>query len=133
MAKKNNIPTGMTGRAQADFVCLDDECDAVIQFNIMDLEAAKGQVMCPACRRAYHFEKSFIDKLSRLRKLILAVRDAEDLLGNVNVAVTTPTGEVKVPYQLLLTRLNTVFSFDIGGRQVDFHFRIEPLNEGAIR
>jgi len=112
-----------------DFVCLDSECKAVVAFNLMDLEASHGEVTCPGCRRGYAFDKVFLDKLRRLRNLIAAVREAQDLLGEVNVAVTTPMGEVKIPYWLLMTRLNTLVSLDVGGQTVDFHFRIEPLNE----
>ncbi len=115
--------------AVVDFVCFDHECDSVIVFNVMELENSKGRVICPECRREYHFDRSFIDKLRRLRKLIFAVREAEDMLGDINVAVTTPMGEVKVPYQLLLTRLNTIISLDVDNRKIDFNFRIEPLNE----
>ena len=129
MANKKTDKPDETLCATVDFVCLDGECKAVIAFNLMDLEAAHGQVTCPQCRRGYAFDKPFIDKLRRLRNLIAAVRQAEDLLGDVNVAVTTPVGEVKVPYWLLLTRLNTLVSLDVGGQTVDFHFRIEPLNE----
>ncbi|MFO7821625.1 MAG: hypothetical protein R6V56_06200 [Lentisphaeria bacterium] len=116
-------------RAVVDFICLDDDCESVIKFNILDLEESNGRVTCPVCHREYDFDRPFLQKLERLRNLILSVREAEDLLGDVNVAITTSTDEVRIPYRLLLTRLNTIISIDIGGRQVDFNFRIEPLNE----
>lgn len=120
-------------RAVVDFVCLDDSCAAVVKFDIMELQKSKGKVACPECRRAYQFDRQFLGKLERLRNLIFSVREAEDILGDINVAVTTPMGEVKVPYSLLLTRLNTIVTINIGGRQVDFNFRIEPLNPESIR
>ena len=75
----------------------------------------------------------FLEKLEKLRRLLLAVKDAEDILGDVNVGVTTLNGEVKIPYRLLLTRLNTMITIDVGGQQVDFHFRVEPLDNGSFR
>lgn len=36
-------------------------------------------------------------KLNKLKNLILALRDAEPILGDCNVAVTVPAGEVKIP------------------------------------
>jgi hypothetical protein len=128
-----NSQEQMQLRAAVDFVCLDDDCDSIIKFNVMDLEGSKGRITCPECRREYHFSRAFLDKLQRLRTLIMAVRGAEDMLGDINVAVTTPMGEVKVPYRLLLTRLNTIISLDVDGRRIDFNFRIEPLNEQSIR
>ena len=129
MSETNNTADQGELRAVVDFICLDDECESVIKFNIMDLEESGGRVTCPECRREYDFDRSFLDKLERLRTLILSVRAAEDLLGDVNVAITTSTEEIRIPYRLLLTRLNTIISIDIGGVKVDFNFRIEPLNE----
>ena len=115
-------------QALVDFACLDEECKASIAFNLMDLQAAKGSVVCPSCHREYQFEAEFLSKLERLRKLVLTVQEAADILGDVNVAITTPAGEVKIPYWLMLTRLNTIITLAVGETKVDFHFRVEPLN-----
>lgn len=120
---------GQELQAVVDFICLDNDCESVIKFNVLELEASQGRVTCPVCHREYDFDRAFLNKLERLRNLILSVRAAEDLLGDVNVAITTPTDEVRIPYRLLLTRLNTIITLDIGNRRVDFNFRIEPLNE----
>lgn len=121
-------------RAIIDFNCMEDDCDEVIQFNLMQLKENNGLLKCPACHRQYEFADAvFIAKLSKLRNLLLAVKEAEDILGDVNVGVTTLNGEVKIPYRLLLTRLNTMISLDVGGKKVDFHFRVEPLDQGSFR
>ena len=121
-------------RAIIDFTCMDEECDEVIQFNLMQLRDNKGLLKCPACHRQYEFaDDVFIEKLEKLRNLLLAVQDAEDILGDVNVGVTTLNGEVKIPYRLLLTRLNTMITLDVGGTKVDFHFRVEPLDNASFR
>ncbi len=120
-------------RARVDFACLVDDCRAVIKFNVLQLEDSNGEVSCPICRRSYHFDHDFRDKLLRLRTLIFAIQGAGDILGSANVAVQTMTHEVKIPYNLLLTRMNTVITLDVGEQQVDFNFRIEPLNNGSIR
>ena len=115
-------------RANIDFACLDEECRGEVRFNVMDLRKSKGSVSCPTCHREYKFDTEFVGKLERLRRLILAVKDAEDILGDISVAVTTMAGEVKVPYRLLLTRLNTIISLEIAGKKVDFNFRVESRN-----
>jgi hypothetical protein len=121
-------------RAIIDFTCMDHDCDQVIQFNLMQLKEDKGILKCPDCHRQYEFaDDIFINKLEKLRRLLLAVKDAEDILGDCNVGVTTFNGEVKIPYRLLLTRLNTMITIDVGGNKVDFHFRVEPLDETAFR
>jgi len=99
----------------------------------MELAEKHGEITCPECHRAYSFDENFIDKLQRLKKLILAVIAAEDILGDVNIAVTTAHEEIKIPYRLLLTRLNSIITIDIGDKKVDFTFRIEPLNDGKFK
>jgi hypothetical protein len=118
--------------AWVDYACLDPECRAPIQFNVMELRASKGQIACAQCHRQYHFEAEFLEKLERLRRLVLTVKEAEDILGDTSIAVTTPAGEVRVPYRLLLTRLNTIITLDVAGRKVDFNFRVEPLNNARF-
>jgi hypothetical protein len=119
-------------RAVVVFSCLDPDCQQSISFNVMDLRASKGRISCQTCHRPYHFDTAFLDKLERLRNLIFAVQAAEDILADSSVAVTTPMGEVKVPYSLLLTRLNTTITLTVGEHRVDFCFRVEPLNDGSF-
>jgi hypothetical protein len=97
------------------------------------VEKGGGGISCPVCHREYRFDEGLVDKLRRLRSLIFAIQDASEILGDVEVAVQTPSHEVKVPYNLLLTRMNTMITLEVGGRQVQFHFRVEPLNDGAMR
>lgn len=118
-------------KAVIDFDCID--CGQTVQFNLMTLKENKGQLSCEHCHRLYKFGKDFLAKLEKLRRLVLSVQDAEDILGNIQVAVTVPGGEVKVPYKLLLTRLNTLITLRVGDREIDFNFRIEPLNDGAFK
>jgi hypothetical protein len=99
----------------------------------MGLKENKGNVSCPGCHRPYQFDRAFLEKLEKLRAIVVAVRGAEDILGHCNVAVTTPMGEVKVPYQLLLTRLNTLISLEVNDKVIDFNFRVEPLGDGSFR
>ena len=65
--------------------------------------------------------------------LIEAIRNAEDILGNSNVSVNVISGEVKIPYSLLLTRLNTLITLELGGRKVDFHLWVEPTSPNMFR
>ena len=119
--------------AVVDFDCLESGCGQNLKVDLMTLKAAKGQLACPACHHQYQFDRAFLNKLEKLRALVLAVREAEDILGSINIAVTTPAGEVRLPYRLLLTRLNTLVSLDVNGKLVDFNFRVEPLGEKAFR
>ena len=121
-------------KATIEFNCIEEKCGKPIQFNMMALKESDGFLVCPACHRSYQFNKSTLDKLSKLRNLIVAIREAEEILDDCNIAVTTAVDEVKLPYRLLLTRLNTTFSLYLNDQQVDFTFRVEPLSEeGTFR
>ena len=120
-----------TSGAQLDFVCPD--CGGVVKFNLMELEQSDFQTMCPKCHRPYQFDDQLREKFCKLYNLILAVRDAEPILGDCNVAVAVPAGEVKVPYALLLTRMNTMITLNLGDKKVDFHLWIEPSSADTFR
>ena len=66
-------------------------------------------------------------------ELILAIRNSEDILGDSVVSVNVAGGEVRIPYALLLTRLNTMISLDIGGTKTDFHLWVEPSSPSTFR
>ena len=119
------------GGALLDFVCPD--CGGVVKFNLMELDQSEFQVMCPKCHRPYQFDDQLRDKFMKLERLILAVRDAEPILGDCNVAVAVPAGEVKIPYALLLTRMNTMITLNLGDKKVDFHLWIEPSSADTFR
>lgn len=125
------MPEEKTMVATIDFDCVD--CGKTVMFNLMTLKDAKGQVQCGECHRPYKFGRPFLGKLEKLRNLVLAVQDAEDILGDCEVAIQTAVDEVRIPYRLLLTRLNTLISLEVGGRTIDFNFRVEPLNDAAFK
>jgi hypothetical protein len=118
--------------ALVNFKCVEDDCEEIIKFNIMGLKKTKGLLSCPHCHRQYQFNTQFIEKLDKLRNILFAIHHGEEILGDSNVAVTTPAGEVKVPYRLLLTRLNSILTLEIENHKVDFSFRIEPT-DGSFR
>jgi hypothetical protein len=84
-------------------------------------------IPCPNCGKQYSFEPSFLDKLKKFEKLIITVREAEDILGDTNVGINVDGHQIKLPYRLLLTRMNTLLTLNVGGTEFEFKFRVEPL------
>jgi len=119
--------------AEVDFECMDASCDGVVAFNLANVLDDDFQALCPKCHRAYEFDADIKEKLAKFVELIKAVRAAEDILGNCEVAVNVGEKSVKIPYVLLLTRLNTIVSLSVGGEKVDFHFRVEPSSPETFR
>jgi hypothetical protein len=120
-------------KAQIDFKCLDENCDGVIKFTLADIEDSSFQTVCPKCYKTYELDGLLREKLLKVLKLTTTLREVEDILGDCNIAINVANGEVKIPYALLLTRLNTMISLKIGERSVDFHLRIEPGSEETFR
>ena len=120
-------------KARIDFPCCSEGCGGMIQFNLLDVLDDDFQVVCKKCHASYEFDGMLRDKLTRMSELILAIRKAEDILGNCNVSVNVAGGEVKIPYALLLTRLNTIITLDLAGKAVDFHLWVEPSSPETFR
>ena len=100
-------------KAQLDFICAEPDCDAVIKFDLMEVAREDFQILCPKCHKPYQFDAELREKLMKLHNLVVVLRQAESILGDCNVAVAVPGGEVKIPYALLLTRLNTMITLNI--------------------
>ncbi|MCI5779266.1 MAG: hypothetical protein MR051_05570 [Lentisphaeria bacterium] len=119
--------------ARLDFHCFSDGCEGVVGFDIDQVADPGFQAVCPKCHRAYALDPALRDKLTRMMKLVGAIRECEDILGDSVVSVNVAGGEVRVPYALLLTRLNTLISLEVGGRKTDFHLWVEPSGPQTFR
>ena len=125
--------TELGARAQIDFKCFVDGCHGVVKFNLADIGGRDFQAVCPECHRAYTLASELRDKLRRMLELINALRSSEDILGDSVVSVNVAGGEVRIPYALLLTRLNTLITLELDGKKVDFHLWIEPSSPDTFR
>jgi hypothetical protein len=128
MSSENSVP-----KAQIDFCCFADDCNGVVKFDLVSVAERDFQAVCPVCHRAYALDKVLHDKLRRMMELIEALRRSEDILGDSVVSVNVAGGEVKIPYSLLLTRLNTMISLELDGRKTDFHLWVEPASAETFR
>ena len=125
--------TELGARAQIDFKCFVDGCHGVVKFNLADIGNRSFQAVCPECHRAYALDAALRDKLKRMLELIHALRCSEDILGDSVVSVNVAGGEVRIPYALLLTRLNTLITLELNGKKVDFHLWVEPSSPDTFR
>lgn len=130
--KKNDSQPG--NRAEIDFRCFEPECEGVVKFCLADVTGRGFQVVCPVCHKAYRFDPVLRGKFEKMFALLQAIRDAEEILGSSNVSINVASGEeIRIPYALLLTRLNTLLTLEAGGRKVDFHLRVEPSSAETFR
>ncbi|MFQ5729416.1 MAG: hypothetical protein ACE5GN_03550 [Waddliaceae bacterium] len=65
-------------------------------------------------------------QLRKFEALCQQILDSEEILGNTSVGIDIGEHHVKVPYKLLLTRLNSSLELMIGDQPVSIVFRLEP-------
>lgn len=118
----------MNELGKVEFSCVEPGCNGNIVFGMFSL-SDDDKVSCPECSNEYFFNQDLICKLKKFFDLISAVRDASEILGSTNVSIDVEGREVKIPYRLLLTRLNTVLTLHIGDKKIDFRYRVEPLRD----
>jgi len=108
-----------------EFECI--SCGNMIVFSILSMGDDSG-LICSKCGKQYKFNKELLDKIRRFEKLLIAVHDVKDMLEYANIAIAIKDEEVKVPYRLLLTRLNTLLRLSVNGKALTFRFRVDPIS-----
>ena len=107
-----------------EFSCL--SCDHPMRFSIFEVNAQQ-QIKCSNCKKEYLFDDTTICRqLRKFEALCRQVIESEEILGNTSVGINVGDHHVKVPYKLLLTRLNTSLDLMIGNKPVSITFRLEP-------
>ena len=119
--------------ARLDFCCQSQDCSGVVKFDLADVTDPDFQAVCPECHRAYALDETMRSKLQRMLELVIAIRNSEDILGDSVVSVNVAGGEVRIPYALLLSRLNTIITLEINGTKTDFHLGVEPSSPNTFR
>ena len=125
--------SSLGSKAAIDFLCAEESCGGTVRFTLADLSDPEFQAVCPVCHRPYAFDAELCSKLGRMLKLIAVIRESEDLLGDAMISVNVAGGSVNIPYAMMLTRLNTVISLDLGGCKRDLHLRVEPSGAEMFR
>ena len=121
----------MYTQCKVEFSCIKDSCGNPVSFVLTEIEK-DGTIVCGKCGKSYSFHPDFVEKMKRFTRLVEAVQDARDILGNTNVAIQVKGNEVKIPYRLLLTRMNTLITLKMDDGELTFRFRAEPLNENEV-
>lgn len=112
------------------FCC--QSCQAPIQFSVFDLEKNEG-VKCSECGLIYDFnDEGLRRQLRKFENLCRQIQLSEEILSNTSVGIYLGDREVKIPYKLLLTRLNSTLDLMVGGRPLTMTFRIEPTIDTPI-
>lgn len=106
------------------FCC--QSCQTAIQFSIFNLEKNE-RVKCSECGLLYDFNDEVLQRqLRKFENLCRQIQLSEEILSNTSVGIYFGDRELKIPYKLLLTRLNSTLDLMVGDRPLTITFRIEP-------
>ncbi|MCH9627055.1 MAG: hypothetical protein S4CHLAM2_06890 [Chlamydiales bacterium] len=105
-------------------------CEAPILFSALDREEFDCVVPCPSCGQKYAFDdENLLRHLRQFEALCKQIHASEEILGGTSIAIDVGSHHVKVPFNILLTRLSSVIDLDIGGKKFSVAFRVEPLED----
>lgn len=118
----------MRNRDVLQFDC--QSCRQPVQFSIFELDASEGLLKCAHCKKKYAFTDAVLRRqLKKFEALCRLLIDSEEILCNTSVGVDVGEHHVKIPYRLLLTRLNSTLDLMIGEQPLSISFRIEPVKD----
>ncbi|MEI6531724.1 MAG: hypothetical protein WCN87_02770 [Chlamydiota bacterium] len=103
------------------FSCL--KCREPVSFCIWN----EAPVCCDHCQKNYRFSDEITGKLKKFEALCRQIHASEEILGDTAVAIDVGSKQVRVPFRLLLTRLGSVLTLEMGEQKLEITFRTEPL------
>jgi hypothetical protein len=107
------------------FDCI--SCGEPILFSIFELDDSNIPLACPQCKKVYVLNDSNLKRqLQKFEALCRQIVNSEEILGNASVGIDIGQHRVKIPYKLLLTRLNSSIDLMIGDQPISIIFRLEP-------
>lgn len=111
-----------------EFNCI--SCKKEVSFSVFNLNKTDCPAVCSGCSKKYAFtDETLRRQLKKFADLCLQIIESEEILGNAAIGIDLHEHHVKIPYKLLLTRLNSSLELKIGDQPVTIVFRIEPLKD----
>lgn len=109
-----------------EFECVN--CHSPVTFSVAtnDLKPLE----CDSCKKKYIFEDPvLIRQLKKFQDLCKQIHESEEILGMTHVGIDVNGQSIKVPYRILLTRLNSALDLVLGDQPLSIRFRIEPSKD----
>lgn len=118
----------MQKKSTLQFDC--QKCEQPIHFSIFELDGPNGTLCCSNCNKKYAFKDEILNRqLKKFEALCRQIADSEEILGDTAIGIDIGEHHVKVPYKLLLTRLNSCLDLMIGDKPLSISFRLEPIRD----
>ena len=111
-----------------EFSC--QSCQKAVDFSIFELDKQGGQITCPGCSMTYDLgDETLKRQLKKFEGLCQQIQASEEILSNTAIGIYIGDREVKIPFKLLLTRLNSTLDLIIDEQPMTIRFRIEPIRD----
>lgn len=109
------------------FNCL--QCKEPVDFSLFEIEQ-QPIFCCSSCQKKYAFSDQFLkEQLRKFEGLCRQLIESEEILGSTSVGVDVGEHHIKIPYKILLTRLNPSLDLKIGDQTLSIRFRLEPCKD----
>lgn len=116
----------MKDEYRLQFKC--QQCDHPILFSVLESENFHSGIICSECGQQYAFDDETLQThLKQFEALCKQLHASHDILGKTAVAIDVGSHHVKVPFNILLTRLSAVIELNVNGKSTQIAFRVEPL------
>lgn len=114
-------------RKTLQFNCL--HCQEPVEFSLFEIEK-EPTFSCTSCHKKYAFSDQFLkQQLRKFEGLCRQLLESEEILGSTYVGVDVGEHHVKIPYKILLTRLNPSLDLKMGDQTITIRFRLEPCKD----
>jgi hypothetical protein len=113
------------------FNCL--KCKNPLKFSIFELDNHNGVIQCDHCEKKYALSDETLKRqLRKFAALCEQLVESEEILSQTAIGIDIGDRHVKIPYKLLLTRLNSTLDLKFGTETVSIVFRMEPLKDCPV-
>lgn len=120
------METEHDSQANLEFKC--SECNFAVFFSVLDQNHLSHTLQCQNCQKKYLLGPQIIEQLQQFEALCKQIQKSKSIFGQAAIAIDVGPHQVKIPFQLLLTRLSSVLELNIGGEKTSIAFRVDTLN-----
>lgn len=105
-------------------------CGDAVSFSVFELDKPGCSIECEKCKQRYRLGDEVLQRqLKKFTALCKQLIESEEILSTAAVGIDVGEHHVKVPFKILLTRLNPVLDLVIGDQPFSIRFRIEPCKD----
>lgn len=111
-----------------EFSC--QNCHSAVAFSVLDRAHFEELLVCEGCGKKYLFDdETLLGHLQQFEALCRQIHASHEILGDTAIAIDVGRHHVKVPFNILLTRLSSVLELEMNGQKAIITFRVEPLRD----